>query len=152
MKSSPLDILHGRTTLSVLCHNGMLSSPLDNIQGQTISGVRCYHLPWKENTIGRCRALHVIIALGHHTRLKDVGRGMPACPLGGTHGWMTSGVGCHYRLWKTYMVVRDRACYAIIAIGKHTRSDDVWRDISSLPLGSTHSRTMSHGMPSSYLG
>ena len=116
--------------------------PLDNIQGRTISGVRYYHLPWNEYTIGRCRALHVIIAHGHHTRSKDVGRGMPASFLGGTHGWMMSGGGCHYHLWKTYMVGRDRACYAIITIRKHTQSDDVGRDMPSLPLDSTNGRTI----------
>ena len=98
----------------------------------------CHHLPSKEYTIGRCRALHVIIALGHHTRSEDVGRGMPACPLGSTHGLMMSGMGCHHHLWTTYMVARDRVCYAIIAIGKHTRSDDVGFDMPSLTLDSTH--------------
>ncbi|TMW81763.1 hypothetical protein EJD97_007964 [Solanum chilense] len=68
---------------------------------------------------------------------------MPVWTLGGTHGWMTSGVGCHYRLWKIYMVGRDRACYALIAIGKHKRSDDVERDMPSLPLDSTYGGTIS---------
>uniref|UniRef100_A0A3Q7JCA5 Uncharacterized protein n=1 Tax=Solanum lycopersicum TaxID=4081 RepID=A0A3Q7JCA5_SOLLC len=36
------------------------------------------------------------------------------------------------------MVGRDRACLAIIAIGKHKRSDDVGRDMPSLPFDSTH--------------
>ncbi|TMW81120.1 hypothetical protein EJD97_011764, partial [Solanum chilense] len=68
---------------------------------------------------------------------------MPAWTLGGKHGWMTSGVGFHYRLWKTYMVGRDRACYALITVGKHTRSDDVDRDMPSLPLDGTHGGTTS---------
>ncbi|TMW86159.1 hypothetical protein EJD97_021847 [Solanum chilense] len=36
------------------------------------------------------------------------------------------------------MVGRDCACYAIIAISKHTQSDDVGRDMPSLPLDNTH--------------
>ena len=98
----------------------MLSSPFERIHDWTMSGVTCYH------------------RLGHHTRSEDVGRGMPACPLGSTHGLMMSGMGCHHHLWTTYMVARDRVCYAIIAIVKHTRSDDVRRDMPSLPLDSTH--------------
>ncbi|TMW82909.1 hypothetical protein EJD97_003934, partial [Solanum chilense] len=68
---------------------------------------------------------------------------MPAYLLGSTYCWMMSGVGCHHRLWTTYMVERDCACYAIIAIGKHTRSDDVVRDMQSFPLDSTHCGTTS---------
>uniref|UniRef100_A0A494G8I8 Uncharacterized protein n=1 Tax=Solanum lycopersicum TaxID=4081 RepID=A0A494G8I8_SOLLC len=36
------------------------------------------------------------------------------------------------------MVGRDRACYSITTIGKHKRSDDVGRDMQSLPFDSTH--------------
>ena len=43
------------------------------------------------------------------------------------------------------MVARDHVCYAIIAIGKHTRSDDVGRDMPFLPLYSTH-----YGMTSAW--
>uniref|UniRef100_A0A494G8I2 Uncharacterized protein n=1 Tax=Solanum lycopersicum TaxID=4081 RepID=A0A494G8I2_SOLLC len=63
---------------------------------------------------------------------------MPTCPMGSTHGLMISGMGCNHSLWKTYMTGRDRPCYAIIAIGKHTRLDDVGCDMSSLTLDSTH--------------
>uniref|UniRef100_A0A494G8H0 Uncharacterized protein n=1 Tax=Solanum lycopersicum TaxID=4081 RepID=A0A494G8H0_SOLLC len=63
---------------------------------------------------------------------------MPTCPLGSTHGLMMSRVGCRHRLWTTYIVARDRVCYAILAIGKHKWSDDVGRDMPSLPLDSTH--------------
>ena len=41
------------------------------------------------------------------------------------------------------MVGRDRAFYAIIAIGKHKRSDDVGCDMPSLPLDNTHGGTTS---------
>ena len=82
--------------------------------------------------------LHVIISLGYHTQSKDVVRGLPAFSLGSTNGRMTSGVGCHHRVWKTYMVGRYRACYSIIAIRKHTRSEDVRRDMPSSPLERTN--------------
>ena len=108
-----------------------------------MSGVTCYYHPWKVYTIGRCQALQVNIALGNHKRSYDVERGIPAWPLGGTHGWMTLGMGCHHRLFTTYMVGRDRACYAIIAIGKHKWSDDVGRDMPSLPFDNTHDGTTS---------
>ena len=87
--------------------------------------------------------LHVIISLGYHTQSKDVVRGLPAFSLGSTNGRMTSGVGCHHRVWKTYMVGRYRACYSIIAIRKNMRSDDVRRDMPSLPLDSTNCGTTS---------
>ena len=61
-----------------------------------------------------------------------------ACPHVPWASLLTSGVGCHHRLWTTYMVARDRVCYDIIAIGKHTRLDDVGRDMPCLPLDSTH--------------
>ena len=104
--SSPTGIIHG---------HGMLLSPLDNIHGRTISVVRCYHLPWKEYTIWRCQALHVIIVLGHHTWSEDVGRSMPACLLGSTHGWMMLSVGFHYHIWTTYMVGR----YCVLSFHRH---------------------------------
>ena len=63
---------------------------------------------------------------------------MPACTLGSTNGWMTSGVGCHHRVWTTYMVGQDRACYAIIATRKHKQSEDVRRDMPSSPLERTN--------------
>ena len=52
----------------------------------------CYHRPWTALTIVRRLALHVIIALGQHTRFYYVGRGMLYTPLDCTYGWTTSGV------------------------------------------------------------
>ena len=121
----------------------MWSLHLDNIHCKTTLVVTCYYYHWKVYTMGQCRAVHVIIALGNHKQSYNVGRGMPAWPLGATHGWMTLGVGCNHCLWTTYMVGRDRAFYAIIAIGKHKRSDDVRRDMPSLPLDITHGGTTS---------
>ena len=103
--------------------------------------------------VGLHRVSHVIFSLRKNTRLDDVWRYMLSSPLDITHdrrmsgaacphvpwaGLMTSDVGCHHRLCTTYMVARDCVCYAIIAIGKHKRSDDVGRDMPSLPLDSTH--------------
>ena len=50
---------------------------------------------------------------------------------------------CHHRLWAAHTVERHRVWHAIIALGWHTRSDDVRRDMSSPPLDSTHGRTTS---------
>ena len=108
--------------------------------------------------VGLHRVSHVIFSLRKNTRLDDVWRYMLSSPLDITHdrrmsgvgcphvpwaGLMTSGVGCHHRLWTTYMVARDCVCYAIIAIGKHTRSDDDGFDMPSLTLDSTHCGTTS---------
>ena len=84
-----------------------------------------------------------ITAFGQHKRSNDVGRGMPSSPLDNTHGRTTSGVACHHRIWATHTVERRRTWHAIIAFGKHTRSNDVGRGMPSLPLCSTNSRTTS---------
>uniref|UniRef100_A0A494G8H6 Uncharacterized protein n=1 Tax=Solanum lycopersicum TaxID=4081 RepID=A0A494G8H6_SOLLC len=127
---------------------GMPSSTLESIHGRTITrrqtmlDVTCHLRPWTAHMV------------------KDVGRGITLSPFDKIHdettsgmachhcSWtahivMTSGVGCHHRLWTKYIVARDRVFYAIIAIGKHTRSDDVGRDMPSLPLDSTHFGTTS---------
>ena len=88
-------------------------------------------------------AWHAIIAFGPHTQSNDVGRGMTSLHLGSTHGQTTSGVTCHHRLWTAHTVERCQEWHAIIAFGKHTRSKDVERGITSPPLESTHSRTTS---------
>ena len=120
----------------------MWSLHLENIHGQSTSGMPCYHHPWKVYTIGRCQALLVTIALVHHSRSYDFGRGMPAWPLGSTHGWMTLGVGCHHLLLTAYMVdyiVRAmsslpleaqavgwwQAWHAIFYLGKHPHWEDI---------------------------
>ena len=66
---------------------------------------------------------------------------MPSSPLGNTNGLTTSGVDCQHHLWEAHMVERRRAWHAIIALGQHTRSNDVRRDMPSPPLDSTHDRT-----------
>ena len=68
---------------------------------------------------------------------------MPSPPLDSTHGRMTSGVACHHHLWAAHMVELRRAWHAIIAFGKHKRSNNIGRVLPTSPLGSTHSRTTS---------
>ena len=96
---------------------------------------------------------------------------MPSSHLGSTHDRTTSSVACHHRLWTSShsrtasgvayhhcpltenAVERRWAWRAIIALGQHTRSNDVRRGITSPPFDSTHGRTTSgKGMPSSPLG
>uniref|UniRef100_A0A494G8S3 Uncharacterized protein n=1 Tax=Solanum lycopersicum TaxID=4081 RepID=A0A494G8S3_SOLLC len=62
-----------------------------------------------------------------------------------------SGIGCHHRLFTTYMVRRDHACYAIIAIGKHKRSDDVGRYMPSFPWTTLTVGRLECGMALSHL-
>ena len=121
----------------------MTSLPLDSTHGRTTSGVACDHRFWAAHTVERRRALHAIIALGRQTRSNDVRRDMPLSPLGSTHGQTTSGVARHHRLWLAHTVERRRAWHAIIAFGKHTRSNDVGRGITSPPVDSTHGRITS---------
>ena len=76
---------------------------------------------------------------------------MPALPLGGTLGWMMSGIGFHHRLCTTYMVGRDHACYVIIAIGKHKQFDDVGRYMPSFPWTTLTVGRLECGMALSHL-
>ena len=47
---------------------------------------------------------------------------------------------CHHRLWAAHTVERRQAWHAIIAFGKHTRSNDIERGMTPLPLDNTHGR------------
>ena len=106
-----------------------------------MSGVACHQRLWAAQKVGRRQALHAIIAFGHHTQSNDVGRGMPSSPLGSTHGQTTSGVACQHCLKAADTVERHGAWHDIIVFGQHTWSNDVERDMPSLPLDSTHGRT-----------
>ena len=92
---------------------------------------------------GRRRAWNDITALGQHTRSDYVGRGMTSPPLDSKHSRTMSGVAFHHRHWAAQTVEQCRAWHAIIALGQHTRSNDVRRDMPSPPLDSTHGRTTS---------
>ena len=137
----------------------MPSSPLGSTYGPTTSGVACHHRLWAAHTVerrwvwhaiiafgladtaGRRRAWHPIIALRRQTRSNDVGRGMQSSPLGSTDSQTTSGVACPHRPWAVQTVGWRRASHAIIALGQHTRSNDIGRGMPSSHLGSTHGRT-----------
>ena len=153
MTSPPLDSTHGRTMTGVASHHRFWAA-------QTVERRRA----WYDNTaIGQhtqsnevgcgmtsppldgthCRyrrAWHDITTFGQHTQLNIVRRGMPSSPLGSTHGRMKSGVGCHHRLWAAQTVERRRACHDITSLGRHARSDDVGRGITSPLLDCKQSR------------
>ena len=133
----------GRHTRSNDVRRDMPSPPLDSTHDRTTLGMACHHHLWVAQTVGRRRSWHAIIAFGQHKRSNDVGRGMPSLPLGSTHGRTTSGVACHSRLKAAHRVERRRAWHDLTAFGQHTRSNDVGRDMPSLPLDSTHGRTTS---------
>ena len=94
---------------------------------------------------------------------------MPSSPSGSTHGRTSSEVACHHCLWAAHSVERHRSWHAIIAFGKHTRSNDVERGMQSSPFAAhtvercrawhaiialgqhTRSNEVGRGMPSSLL-
>ena len=92
------------------------------MHGQTTSGVARLHCSWTAHTVG------------------NVGCGMTSPPLDSTHSRTTSGVAYHHRI-KAHTVERRRAWHAIIALGQHTRLNDVRRDMPSPDLDSAHGRT-----------
>ena len=83
---------------------GMPSPPLDSTHGRMMSGVACHHHPWTAHTVVRRRAWHDLTALGQHTQLDYVGRGMTSPPLDSTHGRTTSAVACHHCLWVAHTI------------------------------------------------
>ena len=56
---------------------------------------------------------------------------------------MMSGMACHHFLWKAHIGGRRRTWHAIMALGHHTRSDDVKFVMPLSPLDYTHDRAMS---------
>ena len=120
-------IAFGQHTQSNEVGCGMPSSSFGSIDGSTASGVACNHRLWPAHTVERRQAWHAIIIFGQHTRLKNVGRGMPSSPLGSTYGRTTSGMACHHSPWTTNTIEQRRAWHDIIAFGQHTQSNDVGR-------------------------
>ena len=118
-------IVFGQHKRSNDVRRGMTSPPLDSTHGRTTLGVARNHRPWKVHTVG------------------NVGRDMPSLPLDNTHGRTTSGLTCHHRLRTAHMVGLRRAWNDITALVQHTRSNNVWRGMTSPPLDCTHDRTMS---------
>ena len=49
----------------------------------------------------------------------------------------------HHRLWAAHTIEQRRAWHAIIAFGKHARSKDIGRVMTSPPLDNTHGRKTS---------
>ena len=86
------------------------------------------------------RAWHAIIAFEQHRQSNDIRCGMPSSPLDGKHGRTTLGVACHHCLLAAQTVERRRAWHAIIALGLHTRSDDMGCGMTSLPLDNIYGR------------
>ncbi|TMW86553.1 hypothetical protein EJD97_021230 [Solanum chilense] len=103
----------------------MLSSTLHSTHEHTTSRMACMHGPWA------------------YTRLDDVGHEMPSLPFGSTQGRAMTVVTCHIHPWTTHTVGGCRLWHAIIALGQHTRVEYVRHGMPSLPLDSTHGRTMS---------
>ena len=136
-------IAFGQHTRSDGVGRGMPSSPLDDKHGQTTSGMVCHHRLWAAQTVERRWAWHDITALGQHTQLDDVERGMPSLPLGSTHGRTTLGVAFHHIPWTANAAERRRAWHEITALGLHAPSNDVGRGMTSSPLDCTHLRIMS---------
>ena len=98
------------------------------------------------------------MVLEKHTRLIDIYRRMPSLPLHknndqttsgvachhrprATHGRMTSSMACHHLFLTTHTVIQHRVRFAIIALGLHTRSDNVKRGMPTWALGSINGRT-----------
>ena len=115
---------------------------MDSKHSLTASGIKCHHRLWEAHTVERRRAWHDITALGLHARSDDVGRGITSQPLDCTHGRMRSVVACPQRPWTAHTVKRRRAWHAITALGQHTRSNNIGRDLPSPPLDSIHGQTM----------
>uniref|UniRef100_A0A3Q7HKZ5 Uncharacterized protein n=1 Tax=Solanum lycopersicum TaxID=4081 RepID=A0A3Q7HKZ5_SOLLC len=92
------------------------------------------------HTVERHQAWHDITPLRQHTLSNDIGRGKTLPPLDYTHGRTTSGLACNHRPWTTNKIGQRRAWHDINALGLHAWSNDVWRGMTSPPLGSIHSR------------
>ena len=147
---------HSRTASGVACHHRpWMANTVERCQawhaiiafGQHTRsndvGLARHHCLWLAHMLERRRAWHAIIAYGQHTRSNDVGRGMTSPPLACMHSQTMPGVACHHRPWTARTVEQRRAWHDIIALGQHTRSNDVRRGMTSLPFESTHGRTTS---------
>ncbi|TMW98648.1 hypothetical protein EJD97_003690 [Solanum chilense] len=135
MPSSPLGSTLSWTTLghTRLDHvgRGMPPWPFGCTHCQTRQAWHAYYRP---TTVGRRSALEAIITLEQHTRSDDIEHGMPSSPFESTHDLTTSGVACHHGPLNEHTIEQRWALHAIIALGKHTRSDNVRRGILSSPL------------------
>ena len=104
---------------------GMPTWLFRSIHGRTMSGISCHLRIWVTHMVRRCLAWHAIY------------------PFDSAHGRTTSSVACYHGLWTEHMIERRQAWHSIIALGKHTRSNDVGHDMLSLHLERKHNRTTS---------
>ena len=149
---------------------GIPSSTLCGTRSWTMMSMTCNLRPWTTHTLGRCRALHAIIALRQHTQSNYFGCGMPSLPLDNTDGRTTSGVSCyhhpwladkarrrrpwqcHSHTWTTQTIGLRRARHDMMSLGQHTWSNDVDHGNVIISLGfHTQSNDVKRGMPSSPL-
>ena len=133
-------IAFGQHSCSNDVGRGMTSPPLDSTHGRTKLGMTCHHHPCTARTVRRRQVWHAITALEKHTQSNDVRRCMKSPPLDCTHDRTMSGVTCHHHLWAAPSVERRLLWHVIIAVGQHTRLNDVVRGMISPPLENTHGR------------
>ena len=154
MPSSRLGSVQSRTTSSAAFHHHVLEAHTVERRQACYAIIAFEQHKWSNNiernmtlppldcTHGRTTSRwHAIIVFRQHTRSDDVGLDKPSSHLGSIHGRMTSGVACHHRVWEAHTVERHRAWHDITALGLHSRSDDVGRDMPSSRLDSIHGRT-----------
>ena len=121
MPSLPLDSTHGRMTRAWHAIITFGKHSRSNYVGRG-NAIIAFGKHKRSNDV---RAWHANITFGQHTLSNDVGCGMPASPLGSTHGRKTSRV--------------DN----ITSFGQHIRSKNVERGMPSLPWDITHGQTTS---------
>ena len=108
-------------------------SPIGSTHGGTTLSVACHHHPWAAHIIRSRRVWHATIALGKHTWLDGVGRGILSSPLENIHDQTTSGVAWLYH----------RAWHSFISFGHHIQWDDIGRNMPSVHFDCTCGRTTS---------
>ena len=103
----------------------MQPSPLENTHDKVTWGLACHNRPWTTHIVGGRQVWHAIISLVLHTQTNELMSGMTSSPLDSTHSRTRSGVACHHRLRTAHTDGRLWKWHAIMALGKHTKSDDV---------------------------
>ena len=120
----------------------MQSFSLDITYSRTTSGVACHHCLWAKHMVGLRRVWHAIIYFGQHIQLKNVDCFTLSSSLDITHSRTTLGMTWLHVPWAANTVTH-RARHSIIALGQHTRLDDVLHGMLSLTLDSIHGQTTS---------
>ena len=94
----------------------------------------------RSHDVGCCDA---IIALGKNRRSNYVGHLMQSFPFGQHTQMDYVDVACHHHHWIAHTDEQRRAWHTRMAIGQHTKSDDVGCGIPSSPWGSLRGRMTS---------